>query len=172
MSDCDTMDVACQCPLLFLQAKILACVAMPFPRGSSQPRDETRVSCFVRQVLCHLSHQGSFSFISPYTHTHIHTHTHTGMRAWAHIYQVFCSSGNLPVKSCHRPFATPISPYFSCLTHSGEQRCTGASKAAYTCYCPPSSQPGSTAPLILLHPLARVGLMLPFSTPTVATGQA
>ena len=85
MSDCDTMDVACQSPLLILQAKILECVAMPFPRGSSQPRDETWVSCFVRQVLCHLSHQESFSFISPYTHTHTHTHTQRHVCMSTHI---------------------------------------------------------------------------------------
>jgi len=28
-----------------LQARILEWVAFPFPRGSSQPRDQTRVSC-------------------------------------------------------------------------------------------------------------------------------
>ena len=28
-----------------LQARILECVAFPFPRGSSQPKDQTQVSC-------------------------------------------------------------------------------------------------------------------------------
>ena len=41
-----------------LQARILECVAIPFSRGSSWPRDGTRVQC-CRQVLYHLSHQGS-----------------------------------------------------------------------------------------------------------------
>ena len=39
-----------------LQARILECVAMPFSRGSSQPRDQTHVSyvsCIGRQVLYH-----------------------------------------------------------------------------------------------------------------------
>ena len=38
--------VACQTPLSMgiLQPRILECVAMPFSRGSSQPRDQTQVS--------------------------------------------------------------------------------------------------------------------------------
>ena len=38
--------VACQAPLSMgiLQARILKWVAMPFSRGSSQPRDQTQVS--------------------------------------------------------------------------------------------------------------------------------
>ena len=36
-----------------IQAKILEWVAMPSSRRSSQPRDQTQVSC-----ICHLSHQG------------------------------------------------------------------------------------------------------------------
>ena len=37
--------VAGQAPPGILQARILQCVAMPSSRGSSQPRDQTRVSC-------------------------------------------------------------------------------------------------------------------------------
>ena len=44
-----------------LQARILEWVAIPFSRGSSQLRDPTWVSC--RQILYHLSHQGSPSHI-------------------------------------------------------------------------------------------------------------
>ena len=46
--------VAHQAPLSMgiLQARILAWVAMPSSRGSSQPMDQPR-------ILCHLSHQGS-----------------------------------------------------------------------------------------------------------------
>ena len=43
-----------------LQARILEWVAMPFTRGSSWPRNQTRVfcvSCIGRQILYHLSHQ-------------------------------------------------------------------------------------------------------------------
>jgi len=39
-----------------LQARILKWVAMPFSRGSSQPRDQTRISyisCTGRQILYH-----------------------------------------------------------------------------------------------------------------------
>ena len=42
-----------------LQARILEEVAMPFSRGSSQPRDRTQVSCIGRWFLYRLSHQGA-----------------------------------------------------------------------------------------------------------------
>ena len=47
---------------VFLQARILECVVMPFSRGSSKHRDWTlisNVSCIGRSVLYHLSHLGS-----------------------------------------------------------------------------------------------------------------
>ena len=45
--------VACQAPLSMgiLQARILKWVAMPSPRGSSQPRDWTQVSCIAGGIL-------------------------------------------------------------------------------------------------------------------------
>ena len=42
-----------------LQTRILEWVVMPSPRGSSQPTDLTHVSYIGRQILYHLSHQGS-----------------------------------------------------------------------------------------------------------------
>ena len=42
-----------------LQARILEWVARPSSRRSSQCRDQTQVSCICRQILYHLSHQGS-----------------------------------------------------------------------------------------------------------------
>ena len=42
-----------------LQTRILDWVAMPFSRGSSQPRDQTCISSIGRQILYRLSHQGS-----------------------------------------------------------------------------------------------------------------
>ena len=42
-----------------LQAWILELVAMPSSRASSQPRDQTQISPHCRQILYHLSHQGS-----------------------------------------------------------------------------------------------------------------
>ena len=58
---CDTMD--CSLPGSsvhgLLQARILEWVAISFPRGSSQHRDGSQVSCICRQILYHLSHQGS-----------------------------------------------------------------------------------------------------------------
>ena len=41
------------------QARILEWVAISFSRGSSQPKDLTQVSCIGRQILYHVSHQGS-----------------------------------------------------------------------------------------------------------------
>ena len=52
-----------------LQARILEWVAMPSSRGSSQPRDQTRVcctSCTGRQALYHQCHLGS-----PYIGCHV-----------------------------------------------------------------------------------------------------
>ena len=49
-----------------LEARILEWVAMPFSRGSSQPKDRTRisfVSCIGRQALYHESHLGSIHSI-------------------------------------------------------------------------------------------------------------
>ena len=42
-----------------LQARILRWVAFPFSRGSSQPRDQTQVSCTAGGCFYHLRHQGS-----------------------------------------------------------------------------------------------------------------
>ena len=45
------------------QARVLEWVTICFSRGSSQPRDRTRVSCIVGRCFYHLSHQGSHSNI-------------------------------------------------------------------------------------------------------------
>ena len=42
-----------------LQARILEWVAISFSGGSSQPRDQTQVSCICRQTLYQLSYEGS-----------------------------------------------------------------------------------------------------------------
>ena len=61
---CDSMD--CSPPGSFvhgiLQARILEWVAFP-SRESSQHRDRTQVSCIDRQILYHLSHQGSPEYL-------------------------------------------------------------------------------------------------------------
>ena len=66
---CDPMD--CSPPGSFvhgiLQARILEWDAIPFSRGSSQPRD-------CNLILLPWNHQG---FPSHIHHTHTHTHTHT-----------------------------------------------------------------------------------------------
>ena len=51
---CDPMDSIVHG---ILQARTLVCVAFPFSRGSSQPRDQIRVSGFdFRWILYQLSH--------------------------------------------------------------------------------------------------------------------
>ena len=50
-----------------LQARWLEWVSIPFPRGSSRPRDQIQVSCISRQIVYRLSHQGS-------PHMYIQTH--------------------------------------------------------------------------------------------------
>ena len=42
-----------------LQARILEWVAISFSRGSSQPRDQTKVSCIAGRFLYHLNYQAS-----------------------------------------------------------------------------------------------------------------
>ena len=63
---CDPMD--CSPPgssvCGILQARILEWVAIPFSKGSSWPRDWTRVSCIGRQILYCLSHPPSKSSCS------------------------------------------------------------------------------------------------------------
>ena len=61
MSDCNPVD--CSLPGSsvhgILQARILAWGAIPFSRGSSQPRDQTLGLLHCRQILYCLSHQGN-----------------------------------------------------------------------------------------------------------------
>ena len=54
---CDPMDYTAHG---ILQARILEWVAVPFSRGSSQPRDQTLGLPDCRQILYHLSHKGSY----------------------------------------------------------------------------------------------------------------
>ena len=57
MSDlCDPMDCLVHG---ILQARLLEWVASPFSRGSSEPRDQTQVSCIAGRFCYQLSHQGS-----------------------------------------------------------------------------------------------------------------
>ena len=56
-----------------LQARILEWVVIPFSRGSSQPRDRTQVSrASCRQILYHLSGQGSPTLLVSIVHQLIH----------------------------------------------------------------------------------------------------
>ena len=57
---CNPMDCRLPCPSVcgIFQARVLELVAISFSRGSSWPRDRTRVSCNCRQMLYRLSHPG------------------------------------------------------------------------------------------------------------------
>ena len=62
---CDPMDInpAGSSVHGIIQARILEWVAMPSFRGSSQPKDQTHISCISctdRWILYHLSHLGIF----------------------------------------------------------------------------------------------------------------
>ena len=52
---CDPWTIAKQAPLSMgiFQARILEWVAISFPRESSRPRNQTRVSCIGKRILYH-----------------------------------------------------------------------------------------------------------------------
>ena len=71
-----------------LQARILECIAVPSPRGSSQPRDWTLVSyvsCIGRRVLYHQYHLGS-PYFCPFmanVSSHVSRRTSDPQSTWA-----------------------------------------------------------------------------------------
>ena len=72
---CDPIEKICSLPGSsvhgILPARILEWVAIPFSRGSSQPRDRTRisyVSCIGRQVLLPLAPPGKTNMVIIITH--------------------------------------------------------------------------------------------------------
>jgi len=88
MSDsCDPMD--CNLPGFSvhgtLQARILEWVAISFSRGSSQPRNQTWVSCIAGRFT-------NWAMRDGWVHTHTHTHTHTHMYIPHFIYPFLCFS--------------------------------------------------------------------------------
>ena len=52
------------------QARVLEWVAIPFSRGSSQPRDQTQVSCFAGRLFNCLSHHDYLRNKGPNLHKH------------------------------------------------------------------------------------------------------
>ena len=55
---CDPVDCGSSVPGI-LQARTLEQVAIPFSRGTCQPRGRTQASCLGRWILYHLSHKGN-----------------------------------------------------------------------------------------------------------------
>ena len=86
-----------------LQARTLEWLAIPFSRGSSWPRDQTRVSCIDRQVLYHLSYQGNLPGLDLCVNV---IHTLCGVYVHAKSLQLYLTLCNpmdcsLPVSSVH-----------------------------------------------------------------------
>ena len=70
-----------------LQAKILECVAMPFSRESSRPRDQTQIYLNCRQILYCLSHLGSsnkyYKYIYIYIYMYVYVYIYL-VKSWIH----------------------------------------------------------------------------------------
>ena len=62
---CDPLDCSLpgSCVPGISQARILECVAISSPRGSSGPRDWTRISCVGRQILHHWATREAYLFL-------------------------------------------------------------------------------------------------------------
>ena len=65
---CDPMACSPPCSSVhgIFRARVLEWVAIPFSRGSSQPRDQTHVSCIADGILSHLSHTAQTQVLSKY----------------------------------------------------------------------------------------------------------
>ena len=81
---CNTMDSSPPSSSVhgILQARIMEWLAIPFSRGSSQPRDWTQVSCITGRFFTIWATWKSLN----YTHTHTHTHTHIYIHIHIYIY--------------------------------------------------------------------------------------
>ena len=81
----DPMDCSLPCPSVHVisQASILEKVAISFSRGSSPPRDQTRVSCFGRRILYYWATWESLSITASWPVTEM-----TVVEAW-HIFSFF-----------------------------------------------------------------------------------
>ena len=89
-----------------LQARILEWVVMPSSRGSSQPRDQTCVSCLLHWQA------GYLPLVPPGrpTHTHTHTHTHT---QWLTLAKLWYKTDLCFISS----FSTIFPPTILCLSN-------------------------------------------------------
>ena len=83
--------VAHQAPLSngIFQARILECVAISFSRGSSWPRDWTRVPCIGKQILYHWATR-QVQLCIPYTYIHTpYIYKHIPYIYIPHIFHLF-----------------------------------------------------------------------------------
>ena len=80
-----------------LQARILEWIAIPFSKGSSQPRDQTQVSCN-GQILYQLSYQRS-----PIIYAIVQTPQMCKSDKFLHMYKSRSRYGTFPVPPPSRP---------------------------------------------------------------------
>ena len=84
------------------QARILEWIAISFSRGSSQPRDQTLISCISKRILYHWA-----AIRLTHTHTHTHTHIHKYEGAKSDVAgevakgQMMKAPGPLPETTCY-----------------------------------------------------------------------
>ena len=89
---CNPMDCTLPGPSVhrILQARILenSWVAMPFSRGSSQPRDQIHISYLLHWQAgsLPLAPPGKLNHSHTHTHTHTHTQTHTHRHTQTHTH--------------------------------------------------------------------------------------
>ena len=84
--------VACQVPMSILQARILEWVAYPFSRGSSWPRNPTKVSCIAgRFFTSWVTREAHYKWI------HRHTCLFTPGFIKVYIFTFYSDEWNLPL---------------------------------------------------------------------------
>ena len=94
MTLCDLMDLASQAALSMgtLQARIVECIAMPFFRGSSQPRDWTRLNPALQADSLPSETPGKSMRSHRVEHNWVtNTHTQSLSHAWLVCDPVNCS---------------------------------------------------------------------------------
>ena len=118
-----------------LQVRILGWVAFPFPRGSSQPREQTQVC---RQTLYQLSHRGSAG--QRRSRWLLRKWTRAGL---AHPLPREHLLSPPPTNKLCLPFSRSLAPHLSCLLlSSGFGGLSTVGKEKPRCGCRPSGEPG------------------------------
>ena len=92
---------------VILQARILEWVALPFSRGSSQPRDQTQVSHIVGGFFYQLSHKGS-----PKTREWVaYSFSSGSSQPRNQIWVSYIAGGSLPTELSRKPILLMVTHY-------------------------------------------------------------